>query len=79
MASEELASKLEPEAASEDPEPLPQPGSTIANEATKIEMVREILTMLARQLSGKSRYSTVTVLARLRGWSTLRPRARAMS
>ncbi len=27
----------------------------------------------------KRRYSTVTVFARLRGWSTLRPRRRAIS
>ena len=28
--------------------------------------------------STSNRYSTVTVLARLRGWSTLRPRMRAI-
>ena len=70
-----------------EPEPEPQPQPATARTAIAAAMRAAVAAAAggARRAFMRTRiltpapHSTVTVFARLRGWSTLRPRARAMS
>ncbi|HEC63169.1 MAG TPA: hypothetical protein ENI38_02095 [Candidatus Acetothermia bacterium] len=56
----------------------PPPGELLSRLEEHGYTLKEVFQIVARDPQGAVDYSTVTVLARLRGWSTSVPRKRAM-